>query len=223
MGAAGSLVAAAADPDVAAVIAVATPADPHRLTRQTFRLAKLPIPGPIAWPLAWLTTRVYLQPRGHTVRSISATHAVRTIEGPVMLVHGTDDGVVPVGDLSRLAARAPRGTPDAVTETLAVEGGRHSWLYEFPEYRAAIARFLARELGGPLDPERGRDRRRGRARGASPGPRAADDARRGARRLPLAHPPRPTPRARRPHARPPTRRARRSRSNRSGPSSLRRT
>ena len=62
MGAAGSLVATAQDPDVAAVIAVAAPADPHRLTRQTFRLAKLPIPGVLAWPLAWLTTRVYLQP-----------------------------------------------------------------------------------------------------------------------------------------------------------------
>ena len=98
MGAAGSLVATAQDKDVDAVIAVAAPADPHRLTRQTFRLAKLPIPSVLAWPLAWLTTRVYLQPRGHTVASISATHAVRAIRVPVMLVHGTDDGVVPVAE-----------------------------------------------------------------------------------------------------------------------------
>jgi alpha-beta hydrolase superfamily lysophospholipase len=153
MGAAGSLVATAQDPDVDAVIAVAAPADPHRLTRQTFRLAKLPIPGFVAWPLAWLTTRVYLQPRGHTVASISATHAARAIRVPVMLVHGTDDGVVPVGDLARLAAARRDARPEAVTETLTVEGGRHSWLYEFPEYRAAIGRFLARSLGGPLDPD----------------------------------------------------------------------
>ena len=153
MGAAGSLVATAQDRDVDAVIAVATPADPHRLTRQTFRLAKLPIPGVFAWPLAWLTTRVYLQPRGHTVASISATHAVRAIRVPVLLVHGTDDGVVPVTDLARLAAARRAARPDAVTETLTVEGGRHSWLYEFPEYRAAIGRFLARELGGPLSPD----------------------------------------------------------------------
>ena len=51
-----------------------TPADPARLTRQTFRLANLPIPGLIAWPLAWLTTLVYLRPRGHTIASVSATH-----------------------------------------------------------------------------------------------------------------------------------------------------
>ena len=37
---------AADDPDIDAVVAVAAPADPARLTRQTFRLANLPIPGP---------------------------------------------------------------------------------------------------------------------------------------------------------------------------------
>jgi pimeloyl-ACP methyl ester carboxylesterase len=153
MGAAGSLVAAAADPDVAAVIAVSTPADPHRLTRQTFRLARLPIPDPIAWPLAWLTTRVYLKPRGHRVSDVSASRAVRDIGVPVMLVHGSDDRVVPVADLHRLAAIRRRARPDGVTETLEVAGGHHSWLYEFPEHRAGIARFLAGTLGGPYPPD----------------------------------------------------------------------
>ena len=153
MGAAGALVAAAEDPDVSAVIAVATPADPYRLTRQTFRLASLPIPGPIAWPLAWLTTRVYLRPRGHTIPSVSATRAVREIEVPVMLVHGDHDGVVPVGHLARLAFARRAARPHAVTETMVVEGGRHSWLYEFPAYRAAIARFLATALAGPVGPD----------------------------------------------------------------------
>ena len=153
MGAAGSLVATAANPDVAAVIAVATPADPARLTRQTFRLANLPIPGPIAGPLAWLTTHVYLRPRGHTIASVSATRAIQDITVPVLLAHGTDDGVVPVTDLERLAAARRATRPLAVTETIAVAGGRHSWLYEFPEYRAAIGRFLATSLGGPLPPD----------------------------------------------------------------------
>lgn len=153
MGAAGSLVAAADNPDLSAVIAVAAPADPHRLTRQTFRLARLPLPDPIAWPLAWLTTRVYLKPRGHTVSSISASRAVRDITVPVLLAHGSDDGVVPVGDLRRLAEARRAARPEAVTETLVVDGGKHSWLYEFPAYRAAIARFLATALVGPLDPD----------------------------------------------------------------------
>jgi alpha-beta hydrolase superfamily lysophospholipase len=153
MGAAGALVAAAADPAIGAVIAVATPADPARLTRQTFRLAELPIPSPVAWPLAWLTTRVYLRPRGHTIASVSASRAVRDIAAPVLLAHGTDDGVVPVTDLERLAGARRAARPGAVTETLAVPGGRHSWLYEFPTYRAAIARFLATSLGGPRSPD----------------------------------------------------------------------
>ena len=38
-----------------------------RLTRQTFRLARLHLPSPVAWPLAWLTTRVYIRPRHHAI------------------------------------------------------------------------------------------------------------------------------------------------------------
>jgi fermentation-respiration switch protein FrsA (DUF1100 family) len=153
MGAAGSLVATAADSDVAAVIAVATPADPWRLTRLTFQLAHLPIPAPIAWPLAWLTTLVYLRPRGHSVASVSATRAVQSTRTPVLLVHGTDDAIVPVSHLGRLSRARRAARPDAVTETLVIEGGQHSWLYEHPVYRVAIATFLATHLGGPLDPE----------------------------------------------------------------------
>jgi alpha-beta hydrolase superfamily lysophospholipase len=153
MGAAGALVATAADPDIAAVIAVATPADSYRLTRQTFRLARLPIPDVMAWPLAWLTTRVYLRPRGHTIASVNATRAIREIHVPVMLVHGDQDGAVPVGHLARLAAARHATRPHAVTETMVVAGGRHSWLYEFPAYRAAIARFFAVALAGPMAPD----------------------------------------------------------------------
>jgi hypothetical protein len=153
MGAAGVLVAAAEDREVDAVVAVSAPADPYRLTRQTFRLARLPIPAPIAWPLAWLTTRVFLRPRGHTVDAVSATTAVRAVSVPVLLGHGSDDGVVPIGDLARLVAARRAARPDAVTETLLVEGGRHSWLYEFPEYRAAVARFFTAYLGGPYTPD----------------------------------------------------------------------
>jgi fermentation-respiration switch protein FrsA (DUF1100 family) len=152
MGASGALVAAAADPAIAAVVALSTPAAPERLTRQTFRLANLPIPSPIAWPLAWLTTRVYLRPRGHRVADVSATNAVRRITAPVLLVHGTDDPIVPLHDLTRLAAARRRAQPGAVTEVLVVPEGRHSWLYEFSAFRAAVAGFLAAHLDGPLDP-----------------------------------------------------------------------
>ena len=157
MGGIGALLAAAAEPRVKAVVAASTPADPYRLTRQTFRLARLPIPGPLAYPLAWLTTHVFLSPRGHTVRSVSASRAIGTFKGPVLLIHGDADRVVPyshLGRLERSARRARDGDPGAArVEVLSIPGGEHSWLYEFEAYRATVARFLATALGGPLQPD----------------------------------------------------------------------
>jgi pimeloyl-ACP methyl ester carboxylesterase len=157
MGGIGSLLAAAADPRVGAVVATSTPAGPYRLTRLTFRLARLPLPDLIAYPLAWLTTRVYLRPRGHLVDDVSAVAAIARYDGPVLLAHGDHDTVVPVSHLERLAAagRAARDDePDAgPIETLVVRDGQHSWLYEDEGYRRTVAAFLARSLGGPYEPE----------------------------------------------------------------------
>jgi dipeptidyl aminopeptidase/acylaminoacyl peptidase len=156
MGSVGAVIAAASEPAVRALVATATPADPYRLTRQTFRLAGLPIPDPIAYPLAWLTTRVYLRPRRHRVRSVSAAHSIARYRGPVLLVHGTLDDVVPVSHLRRLevAARGSRSAArGASIRSLVLEEGRHSWLYEFEAYRREVASFLAEALGGPLSPE----------------------------------------------------------------------
>jgi pimeloyl-ACP methyl ester carboxylesterase len=157
MGGVGSLLAAAADPRVRAVVATSTPAGPYRLTRLTFRLAHLPIADPIAYPLAWLTTRVYLRPRRHLVRDVSAIVAIARYHGPVLLAHGDQDGVVPVSHLDRLAATARSarlGEPDAApVETIVIEDGQHSWLYEDAGYRRTVAAFLARSLDGPYDAE----------------------------------------------------------------------
>ena len=157
MGGIGALLAAAAEPRVKAVVAASTPADPYRLTRQTFRLARLPLPGPLAYPLAWLTTHVFLNPRGHTVRSVSASRAIETYQGPVLLIHGDADRVVPyshLGRLERLAREAREDLPDAApVEVLTIPGGEHSWLYEYTAYRGTVTRFLTTALGGPLKPD----------------------------------------------------------------------
>ena len=161
MGGIGAILAAAADPRAAVLVASSTPAGPYRLTRQTFRLAHLPIPDLIAYPLAWLTTHVYLRPRGHVVRDVSAADAIARYRGPVLLAHGDLDTVVPPAHTERLAAAARAGRAAATTEqsdspalveTLVVPGGQHSWLYEFPAYRRAVATFVARAFAGPLDP-----------------------------------------------------------------------
>lgn len=156
MGAIGAILAGAADPRVAAVVATSSPSDPYRLTRQTFRLAHLPIPDPIAYPLAWLTTRVYLRPRGHDARWTSASAAFARYRGPVLLAHGDEDAVMPSNHLERLvraARRARQGDPEAApVESLRIVGGQHSWLYENPLYRRTVAQFLSEACGGPLDP-----------------------------------------------------------------------
>lgn len=149
MGAIGTILAAAEEPRIAAVVATSAPADPWRLTRQTFRLARLPFPDVVAYPLAWLTSRVYVRPRGHGIVRTSATEALRRISVPVLLVHGSDDAVIPLAHLRRLE-RVTTGT-GRPAESLEIAGGQHSWLYEFPLYRRTVAAFLARSLGG-LDP-----------------------------------------------------------------------
>jgi uncharacterized protein len=156
MGAIGAILAGAADDRVAAVVATSAPADPYTLTRQTFRLAHLPIPDPIAYPLAWLTTRVYLRPRGHRVATVSATAALTAHDRPILLVHGDADDVVPIGHLERLLRAAARSGRSV--EALVIPGGRHSWLYEFEAYRRAVAGFLAGALGGPYSPAEAADR-----------------------------------------------------------------
>ncbi len=162
MGAVGAILAAADDPRVDALVVVSSPADPIRLTRQTFRLAHLPLPDPIAYPLAWLTARVYVRPRRHVIRHISAPGAIRRYHGPLLLVHGDEDRVIPFSHHERLAAEARRGRAELIApaplETLTVPGGAHSWLYEHESYRRRVARFLAAALGGPLPPDEAAER-----------------------------------------------------------------
>jgi pimeloyl-ACP methyl ester carboxylesterase len=162
LGAVGAALAAANAGDrCAALVVSATPADPRRLTRQTFRLARLPIPEPLATPLAALTSRVYLRPRGHVVADLSASRAVGRYAGPILLIHGAEDSVVPAVHLSHLdlAARAGRRARIAAgleaggpVSSLLVADGHHSWLYEHEPYRRTVARFLAEALGGVGDP-----------------------------------------------------------------------
>jgi hypothetical protein len=59
-----------------------------------------------------------------------------------------------MGRVAVAARRSRAGDPDAgPVETLVIEGGQHSWLYEVARYRAGVARFLASSLGGPFEAE----------------------------------------------------------------------
>ena len=156
MGGAGAIVAAAAEPAIRAVVAMSSPADLVRMTRQTFEMAELTIPRPIATPLAYLTAALMVVPRRHSLDDASACVAAWRYRGPLLLVHGEDDHGVPVAHMELVAeaARGARTDPgSAPVETLVVPGYGHRWLYEVAEVRRRTASFFARELGGPVDPE----------------------------------------------------------------------
>ena len=125
MGAIGAAIAAAADPRIAALVTTAAPADPLRLTRRTFQLAGLTVPWLVATPLAALTTRVYLRPRGHSPSAVSATAAVVRYAGPILIVHGARDEIVGPDHAVRLA-RAARRIAGRDVELLILPEGRAS-------------------------------------------------------------------------------------------------
>jgi alpha-beta hydrolase superfamily lysophospholipase len=159
MGAAGAIAAGASEPAVGAIVALSAPADPIRMTRQTFELAELHVPDVIATPLAALTAAVMLVPRRHSIEDASATVAAARYRGPLLLIHGEEDRGVPVGHLELIAraARATRGQGAAPVETMILPGFGHRWLFEAPETRRTIASFLARSLGGPVPPDEAGD------------------------------------------------------------------
>jgi dipeptidyl aminopeptidase/acylaminoacyl peptidase len=157
MGGVGALIAAARVPGVAAAVSAAAPADPFRLARLTFRLARLPLPDPVAIPLAWLTARVFLRPRGHALDEVSAARAAARYRGPLLLLHGELDAVVPLEHLRHLTAvarraRADAAGPSAAVRSVVVPAGDHSYLYELAAFRSLVASFLAESLGGPIEP-----------------------------------------------------------------------
>jgi alpha-beta hydrolase superfamily lysophospholipase len=116
-------------------------------------MADLPIPSPVALPLAWITAQLYSRPRGAGPGAASARRAVAAYGGPVLVAQGDADEIVPVRDM-RILERAARGRSgaDATTEVLLVAGGAHRWLYEFEQYRRGVASFLSAALGGACDP-----------------------------------------------------------------------
>ena len=155
MGGAGAIVAASHEPEIGAVVSLSAPSDLVRMTRQTFAMAEINIPEPIATPLAWFTAAILLVPRRHSVEEASAIAAAARYRGPLLLIHGAQDHGVPVRHLELIANAAVEGrgrAGDPPVETLVLPEFGHRWLYEDAGCRRKIAAFFARSLGGPVDP-----------------------------------------------------------------------
>ena len=154
MGGAGAIVAASREPAIQAVTSLSAPADLVRMTRKTFEMAEMKIPGPIATPLAFLTAAVLLAPRRHSLADASAMDAAGKYRGPLLLIHGAQDHGVPVAHagLIERAALEAREPDDSPVEVLILPDFGHRWLYESEVCRRKTAAFFAASLGGPVTP-----------------------------------------------------------------------
>lgn len=132
-GAAASIMAAAADPSIAAVIADSVFADFDQLLALRIGAA-----GYAAYLVAW-----YAWLSGYDPGSASPREAVaRVAPRPLLIIHGDDDRVIPVSQ-SRLLYTAA-ANPNA--ELVIVRGARHTHSYETDPaaYVTKVAGFLRR-------------------------------------------------------------------------------
>jgi len=118
VGAAAALLLGSRRADLCAVIALASFAHPEEVMRAF--LARLRIPYR---PFGWLINRYVERVIGHRFRDIAPLTTITRQSAPVLLMHGTADRVVSVGDMERLAA-AGRKSGRAVT-AVAVPGVDH--------------------------------------------------------------------------------------------------
>lgn len=118
VGAAAALLLGSRRADLCAVIAVASFAHPEEVMRGFLARLRLPYR-----PLGWLINRYVERIIGHRFRDIAPLTTVARQSAPVLLMHGTADRLVPVGDMDRLAA-AGRAAGRAVT-AVAVPGVDH--------------------------------------------------------------------------------------------------
>lgn len=93
-------------------------------------------PSPVAKRVLRSVERII----GHEFDSFAPRHRVPLVRVPLMLVHGSDDAVVPISDLRSLA----EAQPDA--EVYVVPGAGHSDLEVFEHHIGEITEFFGRHL-----------------------------------------------------------------------------
>ncbi|MGV1037340.1 MAG: alpha/beta hydrolase [Candidatus Nanopelagicales bacterium] len=121
VGAGACLFAAAGDPDIAAVVSLASMADPASFMSRRLR-QRLPD------PLTALALRYVEHTIGHRFAEFAPVHTIGQIRAPVLLLHGERDTTIPLSDAYRLHAQAPDHStlvvmPDADHDSIeALEG-----------------------------------------------------------------------------------------------------
>jgi len=133
VGAAATILAASRNPDIDAVVAVASFAHPEELLWRA-----IPYPVPVKWTLL----RIIRQMIGVSYDDIAPRNRIADIQAPVLLLHGEDDEVIPVADAYTIHESLPS------CRLIVVPKGKHSDLEAFSPYFGEVNDFLSSNLLG---------------------------------------------------------------------------
>lgn len=138
VGAGAALLCATRRRDVRAVISMSAFAHPQDIMRSFLREARIPYPV-----VGWYVMRHVQRVIGARFDDIAPVNSIRQLHCPVLLVHGTEDSVVPVSDLHRLMQAGAAGQ----VQCLCVRGGHDpSATFEAADLQA-LTGFLQQVLG----------------------------------------------------------------------------
>jgi pimeloyl-ACP methyl ester carboxylesterase len=137
VGAAAAIYAAARNPAIDAVVAVASFAHPAEMMRENF-----PFPMPVTWAILRMVERMI----GHRYDDIAPRSRIADVEVPVMLMHGDADSVIPFRDSIDLHDRLPG------SQLVIVPGGTHSDLEAFEPFFPTVDEFLRKHLSPAVIP-----------------------------------------------------------------------
>ncbi|MCP3977615.1 MAG: alpha/beta fold hydrolase [bacterium] len=140
VGAGAAILSASRTDRLEAVVSVASFAHPNDIMRR--QMAK--VPGPVLTVILGMVQRII----GYEFDDFAPRNRISRVAGPVLLVHGDADSIVPLDNLYELAAAHPEA------ELLVVPDGDHSDLAPFEPHVGDITDFLSRHLDG--EPEVGR-------------------------------------------------------------------
>jgi dipeptidyl aminopeptidase/acylaminoacyl peptidase len=103
VGAAAALLAASRRSDLAAVVSIAAFAHPETVMRRLLATRHVPY-----LPFGWYILRYVQHVIGYRFDDIAPLNTIGRIRCPVLLVHGTEDAMVPVAEAHALHARCNR-------------------------------------------------------------------------------------------------------------------
>ncbi|MDD5388738.1 MAG: alpha/beta fold hydrolase [Gallionellaceae bacterium] len=132
VGAAAALLSASRRDDLAGVISLAAFAHPDTMMRRWLAGKGIPYV-----PLGWYVLRYVQRVIGHRFDAIAPVNSIARVHCPVLLVHGSEDTTVPVGDAQAIYARRPG---DWVN--LLVLPGEHDASDELEQHSGQLIAFL---------------------------------------------------------------------------------